>query len=108
MTDTIGYRYEPLAPNIKVISVAPLFAEAILSIHRRESVSRLFKEEGTSPPTRPERSRPSATLRSHRRVGAAHTVRTSRAEDGGRSPPYEDRNRSVVVVRRSGRSIRPR
>ncbi len=46
MTDTIGYRYEPLAPNIKVISVAPLFAEAILSIHRRESVSRLFKEEG--------------------------------------------------------------
>lgn len=42
MTDTIGYRYEPLAPNIKVVSVAPLFAEAILSIHRRESVSRLF------------------------------------------------------------------
>jgi ribose-phosphate pyrophosphokinase len=46
MTDTIGYRYEPLAPNIKVISVAALFAEAILSIHRRESVSRLFKQEG--------------------------------------------------------------
>jgi ribose-phosphate pyrophosphokinase len=46
MTDTIGYRYEPLAPNIKVVSVAPLFADAILSIHRRESVSRLFKSEG--------------------------------------------------------------
>jgi ribose-phosphate pyrophosphokinase len=47
MTDTIGYRYEPLAPNIKVVSVAPLFADAILSIHRRESVSRLFKNEGS-------------------------------------------------------------
>jgi ribose-phosphate pyrophosphokinase len=46
MTDTIGYRYEPLPPNIKVVSVAPLFAEAILSIHRRESVSRLFKTDG--------------------------------------------------------------
>jgi ribose-phosphate pyrophosphokinase len=42
MTDTIGYRFEPLAPCCKVISVAGLFAEAILSIHRRESVSRLF------------------------------------------------------------------
>ena len=46
MTDTIGYRYEPLSSNIKVVSIAPLFAEAILSIHRRESVSRLFKTEG--------------------------------------------------------------
>ncbi len=44
MTDTIGYRYEPLSSNIKVVSVAPLFADAILSIHRRESVSRLFKD----------------------------------------------------------------
>ena len=42
LTDTIGYRAEPLAPCCKVISVAGLFAEAILSIHRRESVSRLF------------------------------------------------------------------
>jgi ribose-phosphate pyrophosphokinase len=42
LTDTIGYRYEPLPPCVKVISVAKLFAEAILSIHRRESVSRLF------------------------------------------------------------------
>jgi ribose-phosphate pyrophosphokinase len=48
MTDTIGYRYEPLPPNIKVVSVAPLFAQAILSIHRRESVSRLFKADGAS------------------------------------------------------------
>jgi len=42
LTDTIAYRSEPLPPNCKVVSVAPLFARAILSIHRRESVSRLF------------------------------------------------------------------
>jgi ribose-phosphate pyrophosphokinase len=42
LTDTIGWRAENLAPCCKVISVAGLFAEAILSIHRRESVSRLF------------------------------------------------------------------
>jgi ribose-phosphate pyrophosphokinase len=42
LTDTITHRAEPLAPCCKVISVAGLFAEAILSIHRRESVSRLF------------------------------------------------------------------
>ena len=42
LTDTIGYRAEPLAACCKTISVARLFAEAILSIHRRESVSRLF------------------------------------------------------------------
>jgi len=41
-TDTIGYRFEPLAPCCRIVSVAGLFAEAILSIHRRESVSRLF------------------------------------------------------------------
>jgi ribose-phosphate pyrophosphokinase len=42
LTDTIGLREEPLAPCCHVVSVAPLFARAILSIHRRESVSRLF------------------------------------------------------------------
>jgi ribose-phosphate pyrophosphokinase len=42
LTDTVGYRFEPLAPCCRVVSVANLFAEAILSIHRRESVSRLF------------------------------------------------------------------
>lgn len=46
LTDSIGLRAEPLAPNCKVISIAPLFAEAILSIHRRESVSRLFDTDG--------------------------------------------------------------
>ncbi len=42
LTDTIGNRAEPLPPNCRQVSVAGLFAEAILSIHRRESVSRLF------------------------------------------------------------------
>jgi ribose-phosphate pyrophosphokinase len=42
VTDTIGYRAEPLPPNCTTVTVAPLFARAILSIHRRESVSRLF------------------------------------------------------------------
>jgi ribose-phosphate pyrophosphokinase len=41
-TDTIEYRFEALPPCCKVISVASLFADAIMSIHRRESVSRLF------------------------------------------------------------------
>jgi len=41
-TDTIEYRFEPLPPCCKVVSVASLFADAIMSIHRRESVSRLF------------------------------------------------------------------
>ena len=45
ITDTIGYRFEELAPSCKVVSVASMFAEAILSIHRRESVSRLFEFE---------------------------------------------------------------
>ncbi len=42
LTDTIGNRPEPLPPNCRIVSVAGLFAQAILSIHRRESVSRLF------------------------------------------------------------------
>jgi ribose-phosphate pyrophosphokinase len=42
LTDTIEYRFEPLPPNCTVVSVATLFADAIISIHRRESVSRLF------------------------------------------------------------------
>ena len=42
LTDTIEYRFEPLPPCCKIISVANLFADAIISIHRRESVSRLF------------------------------------------------------------------
>jgi ribose-phosphate pyrophosphokinase len=41
-TDTIDHHLEPLPPNGRLISVSALFAQAILSIHRRESVSRLF------------------------------------------------------------------
>jgi ribose-phosphate pyrophosphokinase len=45
VTDTIGHRFEELAPCCTVVSVADLFSKAILSIHRRESVSRLFEFE---------------------------------------------------------------
>ncbi|MFW7380562.1 MAG: ribose-phosphate diphosphokinase [Oligoflexus sp.] len=42
VTDTVEYRFETPSRKIKVLSVAKLFAEAILSIHRHESISRLF------------------------------------------------------------------
>jgi ribose-phosphate pyrophosphokinase len=42
LTDTIGGRTECLPSNCTQISVSTLFAQAIWSIHRRESVSRLF------------------------------------------------------------------
>lgn len=45
MTDTIEYRIDPFPPNITVVSVAPLFAQAIRSIHDRTSVSSLFPEK---------------------------------------------------------------
>ncbi|QDV33071.1 ribose-phosphate diphosphokinase [Tautonia plasticadhaerens] len=45
LTDTIGKWPEPLAENCRRISVSRLFAEAIISIHQRESVSRLFDTE---------------------------------------------------------------
>ena len=35
---------EPLPDNMKVVSVAPLFAQAIRSIHDRTSVSMLFPD----------------------------------------------------------------
>jgi ribose-phosphate pyrophosphokinase len=44
VTDTIESRPEPLSPKAEVVSVAPLFAEAIRRIHRRESISGLFDE----------------------------------------------------------------
>lgn len=50
MTDTIGVRDEPLPPNCHQITVAPLFARAIESIHLRESVSRLFDTEDDALP----------------------------------------------------------
>ena len=45
MTDTIESPVEPLCDAIEVISVAPLFAQAIRSIHDRTSVSMLFPDE---------------------------------------------------------------
>lgn len=44
VTDTISAWSDPPPPNLTVVSVAPLFAKAIYSIHRRESVSRLFPD----------------------------------------------------------------
>ena len=42
ITDTVEYRFEDLSPKVKVVTVAPLFAEAIRHIHDHESVSELF------------------------------------------------------------------
>lgn len=44
MTDTIETFQEPLPENAEIISVAPIFAEAIRSIHERTSVSQLFQQ----------------------------------------------------------------
>jgi len=44
MTDTIEPALEPLGNKIQAISVAPLFAQAIRSIHDRTSVSMLFPD----------------------------------------------------------------
>jgi ribose-phosphate pyrophosphokinase len=48
MTDTIEHRVDPLPPNLEVVSVASVFAEAIRSVHERTSVSRLFPEKPPS------------------------------------------------------------
>ncbi|HVV99067.1 MAG TPA: ribose-phosphate diphosphokinase [Planctomycetaceae bacterium] len=45
MTDTIEAHVEPLPANVTTVTVAPLFAEAIRSIHDRTSVSSLFPEK---------------------------------------------------------------
>ena len=45
MTDTIEAPVEPLGDKIELISVAPLFAQAIRSIHDRTSVSMLFPDD---------------------------------------------------------------
>jgi ribose-phosphate pyrophosphokinase len=44
VTDTVETQPRPLGPKIQVVSVAPLFAEAIRRIHARESVSVLFAD----------------------------------------------------------------
>jgi len=43
ITDTVENRPAPLTPKIRVVSVAPLFAEAIRRIHSHESVSAIFE-----------------------------------------------------------------
>jgi ribose-phosphate pyrophosphokinase len=45
ITDTIEIQREAFPPNISVITVAPLFAQAIRSVHDRTSVSNLFPEK---------------------------------------------------------------
>ncbi|MBQ18022.1 MAG: ribose-phosphate pyrophosphokinase [Planctomycetaceae bacterium] len=44
ITDTIETPFDPLPDNVQVVSVAPLFATAIRSIHERTSISQLFPE----------------------------------------------------------------
>jgi len=43
VTDTIPVSKEKSLPNIKVLSIAPLLADAIYRIHKEESISILFK-----------------------------------------------------------------
>ncbi|MFO0918413.1 MAG: hypothetical protein U0872_08870 [Planctomycetaceae bacterium] len=45
ITDTIESTFDPLPPNVEIVSVAPLFASAIRSIHDRTSVSMLFPDK---------------------------------------------------------------
>ena len=49
MTDTIEYRLDPYPPNVSIVTVAPLFAQAIRSVHDRTSVSNLFPEKPIPP-----------------------------------------------------------
>jgi len=42
VTDTVEYQFEAPSTKLKLLSVSQLFAEAIVSIHRHESISRLF------------------------------------------------------------------
>ncbi len=49
ITDTIENSFDPLPSNVEVVSVAPLMAAAIRSIHDRTSVSMLFPEKQEEP-----------------------------------------------------------
>jgi ribose-phosphate pyrophosphokinase len=44
VTDTVENHPSPLPPKARVVSIAPLLAEAILRIHHRESISVLFRD----------------------------------------------------------------
>jgi len=60
VTDTIPLRNHQRHPKIKVLSVAPVLAEAIRRIHHEESVSSLFEESFMAePPPRRIAHRPS-------------------------------------------------
>src|SRR6266516_2211043 len=43
-TDTVETQPVPLSPKVRVVSAAPLFAEAIRRIHHRQSISGLFND----------------------------------------------------------------
>jgi len=43
MTNSVENQPVELPPNVEVVSVAPLFAEAIKRIHNRESISAMFR-----------------------------------------------------------------
>jgi ribose-phosphate pyrophosphokinase len=42
ITDTVENQPVKFSPKVEVVSVAPLFAEAIKRIHNRESISEMF------------------------------------------------------------------
>ena len=44
ITDTVEHQPVPMEGKIKVVSVAPIFGEAIRRIHNRESISEMFKD----------------------------------------------------------------
>jgi ribose-phosphate pyrophosphokinase len=45
VTDTVETQPVEFSPKIQVVSVAPMFGEAIRRIHRKESISVLFKQQ---------------------------------------------------------------
>lgn len=56
VTDTIETQPVKISRKVETVSVAPLFAEAIKRIHRRESISVLFEIDASTPCARPRPS----------------------------------------------------
>ncbi|MGC8487224.1 MAG: ribose-phosphate diphosphokinase [Clostridia bacterium] len=48
VTDTVEHPAEELSDQVEIVSVAPLFGEAIRRIHHRESISAMFPEPSVS------------------------------------------------------------